>query len=58
MANPKIEGETYEYQAWPCMCEGPDGEREVFASEAEVPAGWIHHEKVKGKAAKPPVQDL
>ena len=58
MADPKIEGEPYEYQAWPCACEGPDGESEIFHSEAEVPAGWTHHGKTKGKAAKAQAQDL
>ncbi len=60
MADPKIEGEPYEYQAWPCACEGPNGESAIYASEAEVPAGWSHHGKAKAKAAKgkPEAEDL
>lgn len=42
----------YEYQAWPSYATGPNGERQVFNSEAEVPAGWSHHgETKKGKAS-------
>jgi hypothetical protein len=48
----------YDYQAWPSYATGPNGERRVFDSEAEVPAGWTHHgETKKGKtapAAPPP----
>lgn len=44
----------YEYQPWPSFCDGPNGERAVFDSEAEVPAGWKHHgETKKGKASPP-----
>lgn len=49
-----IEGE-YEYQAWPSWATGPNGERQIFGSEAEVPAGWTHHgETKKGRSAPPP----
>jgi uncharacterized protein YbdZ (MbtH family) len=55
----------YTYQAWPCACDGPNGESEIFASEAEVPAGWTHHGEAKApkapkvpKEPKPPLQDL
>lgn len=51
---PKIEGEPYTPQPWPSMCTGPDGERQVFDSEAEVPNGWTHHGKTKGSKAPPP----
>ena len=54
MSEPKIEGEAYTYQPWPCWCHGPDGESAVFASEDEVPEGWSHHGETKGEVPKPP----
>lgn len=42
---------TYEYQAWPCWCTGPDGEGAVFEREEDVPEGWTHHGVTVG--AKP-----
>lgn len=38
------EQEPYVYQAWPSWATGPNGEREIFNSEAEVPKGWKHHD--------------
>ena len=47
---------AYEYQPWPSWAFGPNGQSAIFQSEDEVPAGWEHHGKVKGrKSAKAPV---
>lgn len=35
--------QSYQYQAWPAWAEGPNGERQIFNSEGEVPKGWKHH---------------
>lgn len=32
---------TYEYVAFPAWFYGPNGEAEIFESEAQVPAGWL-----------------
>lgn len=50
---PKIEGETPTYRPWPSWASGPNGEREVFNSEAEVPAGWTHHGETKRAKSVP-----
>lgn len=48
----KKEGEPFAYRPWPAWATGPDGEKQIFNSEAEVPAGWTHHgEKKAGKSA-------
>lgn len=43
----KIEGEPMPYQAWPAWAEGPDGQRQIFNHEQEVPAGWVHHDELR-----------
>lgn len=51
---------AYEYQAWPCACDGPNGEKAIFNSEAEVPKGWGHHDvkPKKGKATEVEAEDV
>lgn len=44
------EPQPYVFQEWPKWATGPNGERAVFGSEAEVPAGWTHGDGQKGKA--------
>ena len=53
---PKKEGEAYQYQAFPAFCVSPSGDREIFQTEAEVPAGWTLPDGAKkaGKAEKAP----
>lgn len=53
---PKKEGEAYQYQAFPAYCVSPNGDRQIFDSEAEVPVGWTMPEggKKAGKAEKTP----
>lgn len=51
---PKIEGEPYQHKDFPAWAEGPHGEREIFDSEAEVPAGWTHHGKTKAGTKESP----
>lgn len=53
MHEPKIEGEPYEYKAWPKWCTDADGNGDIFKSEAEVPNGWSIDGKVKGAKAPP-----
>lgn len=32
---------TYEHQSFPAWFYGPNGEAEIFESQAQVPAGWL-----------------
>ncbi len=46
---------------WPAWRYGPNGEAEVFATEADVPEGWVDHMSKVGKpvvnATEPTVND-
>lgn len=49
------EGKSYPIDKFPAFCTGPNGEGDVFNSEAEVPAGWkMPDGAVKGGKAKAP----
>lgn len=50
-------GEKYQYQEWPAMRYGPDGQTEVFNSEDEVPEGWVNHPSKLGKKASEKIRE-
>lgn len=36
---------------WPSWRYGPKGEAQIFATESDVPAGWVEHPSLLGKKA-------
>ncbi len=58
--NPNAPRGKLEGSDWPAWRYGPDGAAEIFASESEVPAGWVDHPSKVGAApsiaAEPPTE--
>jgi hypothetical protein len=47
----------YEYAAWPAWYFGPDGQKQIFQSEEEVPEGWVDSPDKVGAAPEEIIEE-